>query len=63
MGIGRTLMHWLMKNYSEHLQLDVSTDNDKAINFYSRIGLVVDKKYLSGKPEVEFATFVSTVSK
>ena len=30
-GIGRFLINWLMENYPIHLELDVSTDNAKAM--------------------------------
>ena len=45
-----------------HLALDVSTDNEKAIGFYKRMGLQITKMYISGQPPVEFVTFESSVS-
>lgn len=33
-GIGRLLVNWLQANYPAQLELDVSTDNDRAIGFY-----------------------------
>ena len=56
-GIGRKLVFFLVENYPQHLELDVSADNQRAIGFYERIGLVVAKRYFSGKPEVEFYKF------
>lgn len=38
-GIGRKLMSYLLNKYPNYLSLDVSTDNVKAVQFYSRIGL------------------------
>jgi len=38
-GIGRTLMKYLFAKYPNYLSLDVSTDNQKAVQFYQRIGL------------------------
>ena len=45
-----------------HLALDVSTDNEKAIGFYKRMGLQITKIYISGQPPVEFVTFESAVA-
>lgn len=56
-GIGRKLVTWMLQNYPEHLELDVSSDNERAVGFYQRIGLVVAKTYQSGKPAVEFYKF------
>ncbi len=55
-GIGRFLIAWLRDNYPVHLELDVSTDNERAINFYRRVGLQITRKYQSGD-KVEFACF------
>ena len=43
-----------MARYSK-LSLEVSTDNEKAISFYARNGLVLTEKYVSNT--VEFAKF------
>ncbi len=43
--------------HPEHFELDVSTDNERAMGFYHRIGLTIEKLYKSGTPSVEFATF------
>jgi len=59
-GIGRKLINWLMQNYPQHLELDVSSDNERAIGFYHRIGLVVAKEYETGRPAVKFFKFSST---
>lgn len=52
-------MEFLFTTYPAHLTLDVSTNNTTGCAFYSRIGLAVEKVYLSGKDEVEFATFIT----
>jgi len=47
-GIGRKLVSYLFETYPEHaLSLDVSTDNDKAVRFYRRIGLKIQQLYMS----------------
>lgn len=56
LGIGRRLMHYLLAKYPNYLSLDVSTDNEKAINFYKRIGLDLAEIYVSDD-KVEFAKF------
>lgn len=55
-GIGRKMMVYLFQRYPKHLSLDVSTDNDKAVQFYSRIGLGIVDTYLS-EEKVEFNKF------
>ncbi len=55
-GIGRILVGWLRANYPLHLELDVSTDNERAIKFYFKVGLEITRKYISGD-KVEFACF------
>lgn len=55
-GIGRKLMNYLFQKYPNHLSLDVNSDNAKAISFYSRIGLMITKTYLS-QNNVEFTQF------
>jgi len=55
-GIGRKLMGYLFGKYPNHLSLDVSTDNQKAVNFYKRIGLDLVETYLS-EEKVEFNKF------
>ena len=56
-GAGRKLIEYMFNNYPAHLSLDVSTDNTKAINFYKRVGLEIQKLYLTEKDKVEFAYF------
>ena len=56
-GIGRKLMDYLLTNFPAHLTLDVSTDNAKATSFYKRLGLVVERTYLTEEDQVEFAAF------
>ena len=58
-GIGRTLMEYLLVNYSAHLSLDVSTDNEQAISFYHRLGLIIDRTYITEEEKVEFASFAT----
>ena len=55
-GIGRKLMNYMFEKYPNYLSLDVSADNTKAINFYSRIGLSKGEIYLS-EDNVEFVKF------
>mmetsp|Transcript_18604 Transcript_18604/g.17702 ORF Transcript_18604/g.17702 Transcript_18604/m.17702 type:complete len:99 (+) Transcript_18604:250-546(+) len=54
LGIGKKIMNYLFNKYPKYLYLDVSTDNDKAVNFYKRIGLEIKNIYLSNE-KVEFA--------
>ena len=54
-------MVYLLKNYSAHLTLDVSTNNVSGCAFYKRIGLTIEKLYLCGKDQVEFATFTTPI--
>ena len=56
-GIGFKLMEHLFVNYTAHLELDVSTDNTKAVGFYKRIGLELAKLYVTEEQKIEFATF------
>lgn len=49
-------MYYLFQKYPTYLSLDVSTDNEKAVHFYQRIGLQIAKTYLS-EEKVEFANF------
>ena len=58
-GVGRKLMEYMFHNYPAHLSLDVSTDNTKAVNFYKRVGLEVEKLYITEKTNVEFVTFTT----
>ena len=58
MGVGRRLVNYLFMTYPKHgLSLDVSTDNDKAVRFYERIGLQIHSVYMSVPDDVEFALF------
>ena len=50
-------MEYLFQNYPAHFSLDVSTDNVKAVGFYKRVGLKIDKLYITEESQVEFATF------
>ena len=52
-------MEYLLTNYPAHLSLDVSTNNVTGCAFYTKIGLVVEKIYPSGKDQIEFATFLT----
>ena len=64
MGIGRRLIDYLLTNYPHHaMTLDVSTDNDKAVRFYQRVGLQIRSIYLSVPDEVEFALFETPLDK
>lgn len=56
-GIGRKLMEYLLLSYPVHLNLDVSTDNQKAFAFYHSLGLVIDRTYITEEEQVEFAAF------
>ena len=57
------MMEYMMQNYSEHaLSLDVSTDNVKALKFYRRVGLKIQKLYMSAE-KVEFALFETPLDK
>ena len=49
-------MNHMFEKYPSYLSLDVSTDNDKAISFYSRLGLEIAKTYIS-QEKIEFAMF------
>jgi len=40
-------MEYMLITYPAHLELDVSSDNEKAIGFYERIGLVIDRIYVT----------------
>ena len=40
-------MEYLFQNYPAHFSLDVSTDNVKAVGFYKRVGLQIDKLYVT----------------
>ena len=63
-GIGRLLMNYLLTSYPEHgLTLDVSTDNEKAVGFYRRVGLKIANIYLSMPDNVEFALFETPLDK
>eukprot|EP00347_Sterkiella_histriomuscorum_P010588 403375701 len=55
-GIGRLLMKYLFNKYPNYLSLDVSTDNIKAVQFYSRIGLQIADTYITDD-KVEFNKF------
>ena len=58
-GIGRKLLEYLFEQYPAHLSLDVSTDNDKAVNFYHRVGLKIERLYITEEEKVEFACFTT----
>jgi len=49
-------MKYLLAKYPNYLSLDVSTDNQKAVQFYQRIGLQIIETYLS-EDKVEFNKF------
>lgn len=46
----------MFNKYPAHLALEVNADNDKAISFYSRIGLAKTDQYFS-QDKVEFIKF------
>ena len=56
-GIGRKLLEYLFREYPAHLKLDVSTDNTKAIGFYERMGLNIERTYITEEEKVEFVEF------
>lgn len=56
-GVGRKLIEYMFKHYPAHLSLDVSTDNAKAMSFYNRVGLEVERLYLTEEEKIEFASF------
>ena len=56
-GIGRKLLEYLLKEYPAHLNLDVSTDNTKATNFYHRVGLQINRTYITEEEKIEFVEF------
>ena len=58
-GIGRKLMAFLFETFPAHLKLDVSSDNTNAIGFYHRIGLEVERTYISDAEQVEFVKFAT----
>ena len=58
-GIGRKLMAFLFETFPAHLKLDVSTDNQKAIGFYHRIGLEIERTYVSEAEQIEFVKFAT----
>lgn len=63
-GIGRKLLSYLLEAYPKHaLSLDVSTDNSKAVSFYRKMGLKIQKLYLSAPDNVEFALFETPLDK
>ena len=49
-------MDYLFNKYPNHLSLDVSTDNAKAVQFYLKCGLTLVETYLS-EDKVEFNKF------
>lgn len=55
-GIGRKIMDYLFERYPNHLSLDVSTDNVKAVQFYKKCGLEVTQTYITDE-KVEFNSF------
>ena len=51
-------MAYLFEKYPNYLSLEVSTDNEKAVAFYKRVGLEIVDIYLS-REKVEFAKFAT----
>ena len=49
-------MSYLFNRYPNHLSLDVSSDNAKAVQFYHKCGLTLVETYLS-EDKVEFNKF------
>ena len=45
------------------MSLDVSTDNDNAVEFYKKVGLKVQRIYISEPDHVEFAQFETELDK
>jgi ribosomal protein S18 acetylase RimI-like enzyme len=54
-GIGKSLMNYMLQMYN-NLSLEVSTDNQQAINFYLKMGLDLNEKYKT-QDGIEFAKF------
>ena len=51
-------MRFLLESYPEHaLSLDVSTDNERALKFYNKVGLKIRDIYITQDDQVEFAFF------
>lgn len=56
-------MTYLLETYPKHaLSLDVSTDNSQAVSFYRKMGLKIQKLYMSPE-DVEFALFETPLDK
>jgi ribosomal protein S18 acetylase RimI-like enzyme len=54
---------YLLETYPKHaLSLDVSTDNSQAVSFYRKMGLKIQKLYMSPE-DVEFALFETPLDK
>ena len=58
-GIGRKLFEYLFREYPAFLCLDVSTDNQSAMNFYHRMGLNITRTYVTEEEKVEFVEFTT----
>lgn len=52
------LVNWLLDHFENKLSLEVTSDNDKAVNFYYGIGLLLTDQYIT-KDGVEFFKFTS----
>ena len=51
-------MRCLFESYPEHaLSLDVTTDNERALRFYNKVGLKIRELSITPDDQVEFAFF------
>ena len=55
LGVGRQLLDFMLAGYQK-LSLEVSSDNEKAVGFYKKVGLELTE-YFTTKDGVEFAKF------
>ena len=44
-GIGRKMIAYLLEKFPDSIALDVNVENQKAIDFYTKIGLSLSEKY------------------
>lgn len=57
-GIGKLLINHLLSEYNGKMELEVSSDNEKGVNFYKRIGLNLASEYTTSEG-VNFCKFSS----
>ena len=63
-GIGKQMVNFLLMNYPNHaLSLDVRTDSLYAVEFYKRVGLKVQRIYMSEPDKIEFAQMESELDR